>query len=252
MFNTGLIEQAKEHFKEHRWCVIDHILQQAYVNDIYDYVENLDYGYWACVHNHHQKYTPQKVKELNEVGLRNEWRDNAKGKFGYWHRAHWLLKEEHLVAPNNPLVTEFNRVIVEDYSLSKPDPTFMELGEYVSDFTNMYTNQPTYSYYDYTSWLKAHHDPRRWMAYVFYFNREWETHWGGQLCIMNQDERTIRHNIEPFGNRLLLMDVSELAGHRINKHFISPVSYIADQPRYSLAGWFYQKETDGPSPVKSQ
>ena len=90
------------------------------------------------------------------------------------------------------------------------------------------------------------------MAYVFYFNREWETHWGGQLCIMNQDERTIKHSIEPFGNRLLLMDVSELAGHRINKHFISPVSYVAEKPRYSLAGWFYQKETDGPSPVKSQ
>ena len=59
---------------------------------------------------------------------------------------------------------------------------------------------------------------------------------------MNQDERTIKNSIEPFGNRLLLMDVSELAGHRINKHFISPVSYAAEQPRYSLAGWFYPKE----------
>ena len=46
------------------------------------------------------------------------------------------------------------------------------------------------------------------------------------------------------------MDVSELTGTRINKHFISPVSITADHPRYSLAGWFYQKETDGPSPVR--
>ena len=251
MFNTQGLEKAKEHFAEHRWCTVDNILQKQYINDIYDYVENLDYGYWACVHTHHQKYTSQKVKELNESGLRNEYRDNAKGKFGYWHRAHWLLKEEHRVALNNPFVTEFNRVVVEDYSLSKPDPTFMDIGKHISNFTNMYTDQHTYSYYDYTSWLKAHHDPRRWMAYVFYFNKDWETHWGGQLCIMNQDERTIKNSIEPFGNRLLLMDVSELAGHRINKHFISPVSYAAEQPRYSLAGWFYQKDTDGPSPVIS-
>jgi hypothetical protein len=46
------------------------------------------------------------------------------------------------------------------------------------------------------------------------------------------------------------MDVSETAGKRVNKHFISPVSYIAPYPRYSLAGWFYQKDTNGPSPVQ--
>ena len=64
---------------------------------------------------------------------------------------------------------------------------------------------------------------------------------------MEQDERTIKDSIEPFGNRLVIMDVT----NRVNKHFISPVSITADHPRYSLAGWFYQKETDGPSPVRS-
>jgi len=67
---------------------------------------------------------------------------------------------------------------------------------------------------------------------------------------MNEDETTIHDSIEPFGNRLTIMDVSETVGKRTNKHFISPVSYIAPYPRYSLAGWFYQKDTDGPSPVQ--
>jgi Rps23 Pro-64 3,4-dihydroxylase Tpa1-like proline 4-hydroxylase len=72
------------------------------------------------------------------------------------------------------------------------------------------------------------------------------------LCILDEDEITIKDSIEPFGNRLAIMDVSELSGERINKHFISPVSITADHPRYSLAGWFYQKDSDGESPIKSQ
>mgnify|MGYP006245113071 FL=1 len=102
----------------------------------------------------------------------------------------------------------------------------------------MYTNQPTYSYYDNTAWLSAHHDPKRYCAYIFYFNDTWLTQWGGQLCLLEQDERTIKDSIEPFGNRLVIMDVSD----KVNKHFISPVCITADHPRYSLAGWFYPKE----------
>ena len=112
----------------------------------------------------------------------------------------------------------------------------------------MTTKQPTYSSYDHTCWLNAHHDPRRWCAYIFYFNETWLTQWGGQLCILEKDEISIRDSIEPFGNRLLIMDVSETTGTRINKHFISPVSITADHPRYSISGWFYAKEKDGPRP----
>ena len=70
-----------------------------------------------------------------------------------------------------------------------------------------------------------------------------------QLCILDKYEISIKDSIEPFGNRLVIMDVSEVTGARINKHFISPVSITADHPRYSLAGWFYQTDSDGPSPV---
>ena len=36
--------------------------------------------------------------------------------------------------------------------------------------------------------------------------------------------------------------------HAINSHFVSPVSIGADHPRYSLSGWFYAKDKDGPRP----
>jgi Rps23 Pro-64 3,4-dihydroxylase Tpa1-like proline 4-hydroxylase len=167
--------------------------------------------------------------------LQEEYRILSRETFGYWHRAKWILKEADLIEMDYPRVIEFTRVVTDDYSLGKPDTTFSEIVEHVSGFTNMYTNQPSYSAYDNTSWLNPHHDPKRFLAYIFYFNPGWKAHWGGQLCIMNDDEHTIKHSIEPFGNRLVLMDITE----RINKHFISPVNYIAPYPRYSLAGWFY-------------
>jgi Rps23 Pro-64 3,4-dihydroxylase Tpa1-like proline 4-hydroxylase len=69
---------------------------------------------------------------------------------------------------------------------------------------------------------------------------------------MDESEQNIKESIIPRGNRLVIMDVSELLRQRMNYHFISPVSITADHPRYSLAGWFYQKDSDGPSPVVNQ
>ncbi len=248
MFNTCDLDQARSDFARDRYCVINDILQEEYAQEIYDCVKQMDYGRWGCIHNSHQKISPEKLAKVDEAALREEYCEGSRGTFGYWHLARWILKPEDCVFIDHPLTTYFTRVCVEDYAIGKPDPSFMDVAEYVSGFTNMYTNQPTYSAYDHNSWLKAHHDPRRWMAYIFYLNDVWETHWGGQLCIMNDDENTIKTSIEPFGNRLLLMDVSATIQDKINKHFISPVSYAADHPRYSFTGWFYQKDSNGPSP----
>ena len=249
MFNTENLAQAKEQFKSQRFAVIDNVLEENYINALYAHVPNLEYGAWGCVGNSHNKYpssflTSDKFQTTLQAHI-----DEGRGEFGYWHYAYWLLEDHHKIH-KSPRVTEFNRVVTEDYSILKPQVTFHDLVSEVTGFENMFTNQPTYSYYDHTAWLKAHHDPRRWCAYIFYFNETWLTSWGGQLCILESDERTIKHSVEPWGNRLLIMDVSETTGTRINKHFISPVSITADHPRYSLAGWFYQKETDGPSPVR--
>jgi len=250
MFNIENLAQAKKQFETQRFAVIDNVLEEKYITALYKAVPNLDYGCWGCVGNSHNKYpnsfmTSDKFESTLQAHI-----EEGRGNFSYWHYAYWLLEDYHKVHKDH-YVTHFNRIVTEDYSMSKPEFTFHDLVSEVTGFENMYTNQPTYSYYDHTAWLNAHHDPHRWCAYIFYFNETWLTQWGGQLCILEKDEQTIKHSIEPWGNRLVIMDVSETMGTRINKHFISPVSITADHPRYSLAGWFYQKQTDGPSPVRS-
>ena len=249
MFNRENIAQAQADFAEKRYCVIDNVLEDRYIKALYEAVPKLEYGVWACTHNAHKKYRHGFQDSIEFRPTLDDHIERSRGQFSYWHYAYWLLEDYHKVH-NNPRVTEFNRVVTEDYGILEPDYTFHDLVSEVTGFTNMFTNQPTYSYYDHTAWLNAHHDPRRWCAYIFYFNKTWLTQWGGQLCILDKDEVTIKDSIEPFGNRLAIMDVSELSGDRINKHFISPVSITADHPRYSLAGWFYQKESDGASPLK--
>lgn len=250
MFNTADLAQARADFAEKRYCYIDNVLEDLYIKALYREVPKMDYGVWGCISNSHNKYPPEFKQSDKFATTHQAHIDEGRGEFSYFHYANWLLEEHHLVH-DNPKVTEFNRVVTEDYSLGKPQVTFHDLVSEVTGFTNMTTKQPTYSSYDHTCWLNAHHDPRRWCAYIFYFNETWLTQWGGQLCILEKDEISIRDSIEPFGNRLLIMDVSETTGTRINKHFISPVSITADHPRYSLAGWFYQKDSDGPSPVRS-
>src|SRR6056300_1917465 len=249
MFNRKNIEKAQEQFAKNRYAVIDNVLEDRYIRALYRAVPKLEYGAWGCIRNGHNRYPHsflQSEKLQDTIWAHVE---EGRGEFSYWHYAYWLEQDKHK-RHNSHEVTYFNRVVTEDYSIGQPDYTFHDLVSEVTGFTNMYTNQPTYSYYDHTAWLNAHHDPRRWCAYIFYFNETWLTQWGGQLYILDKDERSIIDSIEPFGNRLAIMDVSETSGDRINKHFISPVSITADHPRYSLAGWFYQKETDGASPVK--
>jgi len=252
MFNKENIEKAKEQFATNRYAIVDNVLETSYINALYKAVKTMPYGVWACIKNSHKKY-PAGFRENSDKfeDTHKDFIESGRGEFSYFHYAYWLLEDKHKIH-NDARVTEFNRIVTEDYSLGEIDYNFHNLVSDVTGFTNMFTNQPTYSYYDHTAWLNSHHDPRRWCAYILYFNDTWLTQWGGQLCILEQDEKTIKDSIEPFGNRLLIMDVSETSGARINKHFISPVSITADHPRYSLAGWFYQKDSAGISPVKNQ
>lgn len=238
MFNRDNIQDAKEQFAKNRYAVIDNILEPRYIKALYKEVPKLPYGVWACVGSTHEKFPAGYKNDSKFHDTLFDYIERGRGTFSYFHYAFWLLKDYHLIH-SNPQVTEFNRVVNEDYTISQNlSYTFHDLVSDVTGFENMFTNQPTYSYYDNTSWLAAHHDPKRYCAYIFYFNETWLTQWGGQLCILEQDERTIKDSIEPFGNRLVIMDVTD----RVNKHFISPVCITADHPRYSLAGWFYPKE----------
>ena len=250
MFTKQDLSKAQEQFSKERYAVIDNVLEERYIKALYKVVPTLTYGFWGAVGTSHNKYPPEFANSNKFITTHQAHIDEGRGEFSYWHHAYWLEQDYHKIH-DNPLVTEFNHVVTEDYSIIHPEVTFHDLVSEVTGFNNMVTKHPTYSAYDHTCWLDSHLDARRWCAYIFYFNETWLTQWGGQLCILNPDETTIKHSIEPFGNRLLIMDVSEVTGTRINKHFISPVSITADHPRYSLAGWFYQKDSDGPSPVRS-
>jgi Rps23 Pro-64 3,4-dihydroxylase Tpa1-like proline 4-hydroxylase len=237
MFNRDQLLNANEQWETHGYAVIDNFIQEPYYSALSEYVRRLKYGLWACISNSHSRYPDSYIgtPEYNKKYL--DHLKHSKGQFSYWHYAYWLLKDYHMI-DTNPLVTEFNQTITQ-----KENNPFTDLVRGIISQYDMYTNEPTYSYYNHKSWLNAHHDPNRYCAYIFYFNDTWITQWGGQLCILHDDEKTIKHSIEPIGNRIVLLNVQEPDGKKQNKHFISPVSVTAEEPRYSLAGWFYPTET---------
>ena len=48
MFNRENIEQAKQDFKDKRYCHIDNVLEERYICALYDAVPKLEYGVWTC------------------------------------------------------------------------------------------------------------------------------------------------------------------------------------------------------------
>jgi len=245
VFNIENIAKAQADFTEKRYCVIDNILEESYIQALYNSVTELPYQLRAKAGDKIGNYPPDFYKSDQFDATLQEYIECAKGKFSYFHNVYVAAKDKRI--HSDPFVTEFNHVVTEDYSVVKPDYTFHDLASEVTGFPNMQAKNGNYGYYDYQSWLKIQNDVRRWCAYIFYFNETWEPDWGGQLCIMDETEKSIKESIIPYGNRLVLMDVSKVD---INTHFVSPVSIGADHPRYSLSGWFYQKDKDGPGPEK--
>lgn len=246
MFNREKIKQAKADFSDNSFCIIDNVLEQPYIQALYKAAPDMPYQLRARATGTEVRTYPVDYKHTDDFHKTlQEYIQNAKDCFSYFH--HVFVAARSKMEHADPLVTEFNHVIQENYENGKPDYTFHDLATEITGFPNMVAKNGNYGYYDYQSWLKMHNDVRRWCAYIFYFNETWEADWGGQLCIMDEDVRDIRASILPYGNRLVLMDVSKVD---INSHFVSPVSIGADHPRYSLSGWFYQKEKDGPGPQK--
>ena len=209
MFNTEKITQAKADFIVKKYCVVDNILEDNYIQALYNAVPDLNYLL----------------------------RKHASGKFSFSHNVFVASKEKR--NHDNKYVTEFNHVVTEDYSIHKPNYTFNDLACAITGFSDMVAKNLNYSYYNHENWLSIHNDAKKWCAYIFYFNKTWEPDWGGQLCIMDDKEKNIKESIVPYGNRLVLMDVRPDTN---NAHFVSPVSINAEHPRYSLSGWFYRNK----------
>ncbi len=56
MFNRENIAQAQADFAEKRYCHIDNILEERYIQALYKEVPNMPYGVWGCIRNSHNKY----------------------------------------------------------------------------------------------------------------------------------------------------------------------------------------------------
>lgn len=244
MFNRENIAQAKKDFAEKRYCVIDDVLEDQYIQALYKAVPDLPYQLRSRATGHDVRSYPPGYKDTEDFqATLDEYIKNAKGNFSYFH--HVFVAGKSKKQHDNEYITKFNHNVTEDYSVYTPEYTFHDLVSEVTEFPNMQAKHSNYGFYDYQSWLKMHNDVVRWCAYIFYFNPAWEPDWGGQLCIMDHEVKEIKQSIVPYGNRLVLMDVSKVD---INTHFVSPVSIGADHPRYSLSGWFYAKDKDGPRP----
>jgi Rps23 Pro-64 3,4-dihydroxylase Tpa1-like proline 4-hydroxylase len=231
MFNLGVfdpdVQQAyKDHFADKGYLTLDNILTQEYINQLYETVPTLNYDFRGGVGDWYEEvpYTKPALGELLKQKVQHSMFNDD---FSFFHRIAKVRRDSKYT---NKHTEEF----AQEINLGK---VFKEWVESITGFDNLYTAYPTFSFYKYDNWITSHYDPTRKVAYLFYLTKEWKAEYGGQLCL--QDEQGKVHTtILPIGNRLVLLDVSKPS---FNKHFVSPVSFVAPEPRFSLVGWYSER-----------
>ena len=89
--------------------------------------------------------------------------------------------------------------------------------------------------FNYITKLRLH---RRLNILVF-FNREWQSSWGGNLELWDADVKTCHHSFEPLFNRCCIFQTSE-----ISFHGVTAVKCPSNFARKSFAAYYYTNETD--------
>lgn len=72
---------------------------------------------------------------------------------------------------------------------------------------------------------------------LVYFNKDWQSDWGGQFELWNEDVTRLEHSFEPAFNRCLLFETNERSWHGVNAVECPP-----GQSRKSFAAYYYTKE----------
>ena len=72
---------------------------------------------------------------------------------------------------------------------------------------------------------------------LVYFNKDWQSDWGGQFELWNSDVSKLAHSFEPRFNRCLLFETNERSWHGVNAVQCPP-----GQSRKSFAAYYYTKE----------
>jgi len=232
MFNLGIFDESvqqsyKDQWNDNGWLAIDGILQDEYLDEIQKTVPELNYDFRGGINDWHE--TVPAMQPANGKRLEQKVVYGTKpGDFSYFHRVHGI--DEKTTIPNahtHEFATGIAYTTLEGAS-------FRDWVQNISGFENLKTFYPTFSYYKYDNWITPHYDPKRKIAYLFYFSKNWKKEYGGELCLLNEQNR-VTTTIMPLANRLVLLDVSK---PNTNKHFVSPISYIAPTNRYSFVGWF--------------
>lgn len=231
VFHPDTQETYRKTFSEKGYLVIDNVLTQQYIEDLYQNVPNLQYDFRGGYGDHYE--TVPATNPANGKLLRQRIKLNVdQHDFSYYHRIAKIRRDSVF---DSKLTTEFAQEI-------NVGTVFKTWVQDITNFDYLYTSYPTFSFYTKNHWITPHYDPTRKVAYLFYLNKEWRNYWGGDLCLMDEQDK-VHTTISPIGNRLVLMDVSK---PNFNKHYVSPVSYAANSPRYSLVGWYSERRPKTP------
>jgi len=226
IFTPGALKEATILFENKGYIAIDSILEQPYIEDLYNTAPNIDYDYRGGTNDSYETI-PWNEKERGEELGQKLSKEALDADFSYFHRISGVKMDTKFESNR---VQEFTQDIVRGGRLK-------DYIETVTGFKHLYTAFPTFSYYNKNNWITPHYDPTRKVAYLFYFNKEWKKHWGGDLCLLDEQDR-VHTTIAPLGNRLVILDVSK---PNFNKHFVGPVSR-AGKNRYSLVGWYSERK----------
>ena len=110
MFNTEKITQAKADFAVKRYCVIDNILEEKYINALYEEAPKMPYQLRARATGIDVRTYEVDYKHSDEFQQTLEqYIQNAKGNFSYFHHVYVAAKDKKNHA--DPFVTEFNHII---------------------------------------------------------------------------------------------------------------------------------------------
>ena len=71
MFNTHYLDKAKEDFNSQRFCVIDDIIKEPWILDLYKCLPTMNMGYWMCAGHKHQKISQEKAETIDLAGYKS-------------------------------------------------------------------------------------------------------------------------------------------------------------------------------------
>lgn len=226
IFDSEVQASYKDQWDTNGWLALDGVLDPTYYTEITKTVPDLNYDYRGGVNEWYETIPAMQRSDGDMLRQKVVYGTNP-GDFSYFHRIHGINKDTDI---SNPWTHEFATDIANS---ELQGGAFRDWVCDVTGFENLKTVYPTFSFYKYDNWITSHYDPKRKVAYLFYFNDTWKKEWGGELCLQDSSGRVIT-TMMPLGNRLILLDVSK---PDLNKHFVSPISYIAPS-RYSFVGWF--------------